>query len=175
MRRLQPSQVVWRPCSYVMHIVRTRAFNPTGPRHPPNFVVVSLARQTVDAEAGRTPATISVGNLSAIRDFTDVRDVVRAYWQALEKGEPGEVYNIASGTGYKIEEVLNKLLSLSTVEMEVQHDPERMRPSDVPILIGDCTRFKKLTNWLPQIPFEQTLQDIMDYWRERGTIMALRP
>ncbi|MCH8801834.1 MAG: GDP-mannose 4,6-dehydratase [Chloroflexi bacterium] len=151
--------------SHGMAIVRTRAFNHTGPRRPANFVTSSFAKQIVDVETGRTPPVIKVGNLSAIRDFTDVRDMVRAYWLALDKGESGEVYNIASGTGYRIQEVLDMLLDLSHVKVEVKEDPERLRPSDVPVLVGDSTKFRELTGWEPQIPFEQTLEDMLDYWR----------
>ena len=101
------------------------------------------------------------------RDFTDVRDVVEAYWLALEKAVPGEVYNICSENAYSIRELLDTLLSLSKVKIEVRQDPERFVPSDVPIIVGACTKFKILTGWKPKIPFEKTLEDILNYWRGR--------
>jgi GDP-4-dehydro-6-deoxy-D-mannose reductase len=108
-----------------------------------------------------------VGNLDAIRDFTDVRDTVRAYWLAVLKGRPGEVYNIATGTGITIREVLDRLIALANVEVKVETDPERLRPSDVEILIGDSSKFRADTGWEPQISFEQTLRDVLDYWRRQ--------
>ena len=108
-----------------------------------------------------------VGNLDARRDFTDVRDVVRAYWLALEKGEPGEVYNIASGRAWTIREMLDLLLGMSSAKIKVEQDPSRMRPSDVPVLLGDASKFCERTGWAPQIPFEQTMSDLLAYWRER--------
>jgi GDP-4-dehydro-6-deoxy-D-mannose reductase len=108
-----------------------------------------------------------VGNLDAVRDFTDVRDTVRAYWRALEAAEGGEVYNICSGKGYSIREVVEKLVELSGADVQVEVDPERLRPSDVPLLIGDNTKITKQTGWRPEIPFDQTLSDILDYWSER--------
>ena len=110
---------------------------------------------------------LRVGNLEAMRDFTDVRDMVRAYWLALEKCEPGEVYNICTGRGWKIQEMLDVLLSMSKAKIQVKQDPARLRPSDVPVLIGDCSKFEKATGWKPTIPFEQTLRDMLDHWRGR--------
>lgn len=153
--------------SYNMFIVRTRAFNHSGPRRPEQFVDSGFAWQIARIEAGLQEPVVYVGNLEAKRDFTDVRDIVRAYWLALEKGEPGEVYNIASGKAWGIQEVLNMLLSMATVPIEVRIDPARLRPSDVPVLIGDASKFKAKTGWQPQIPYEQTLRDMLDYWRAR--------
>jgi GDP-4-dehydro-6-deoxy-D-mannose reductase len=153
--------------SYGMGIIRTRAFNHTGPRRGSVFVNSDFARQIAMIEKKRMEPVIHVGNLSAIRDFSDVRDVVKGYWLALEKGETGEVYNIASGNGRKIREVLDCLLSLSRVEVKVQEDSEKMRPSDVPILVGDYSKFRKKVGWEPEIPIEETLKDLLDYWRER--------
>jgi GDP-4-dehydro-6-deoxy-D-mannose reductase len=153
--------------SYGLKVVRTRGFNHTGPRRGDVFVCSDFAKQIVSIEYGLQEPVIHVGNLEARRDFTDVRDMVRAYWLALEHCEPGEVYNIASGTAYRIQEVLDKLLSMSRVEIEVRQDPERMRPSDVPILLGDNSKFREATGWRPEIPFDQTLADIMEYWRDR--------
>lgn len=153
--------------SYGLKIVRTRAFNHTGPRRGEVFVTSNFARQIAEIEKARKEPIIHVGNLEAKRDFTDVRDTVKAYWLALEKGEPGEVYNIASGVAVKIKDVLNRLLKLAKVSVEVRQDPARMRPSDVMILQGDSTRFRERTGWQPIIPFDQTLKDLLDYWRER--------
>lgn len=153
--------------SYGLNIVRTRAFNHTGPRRGEVFACSNFARQIVEIEKGLKEPVIRVGNLSARRDFSDVRDVVRAYWLSLERGEPGEVYNISSGRAITIKELLDQLLSLSEIDLEVREDPERMRPSDVEVLVGDCSKFKERTGWEPRIPLETTLKDLLDYWRER--------
>lgn len=153
--------------SYGLNIVRTRAFNHTGPRRAEVFVCSDFGKQIVEVEKGKREPVLWVGNLEARRDFTDVRDTVRGYWLSLEKCQPGEVYNISSGKSYTIKEVLDLLLSMSSVKIEVKQEPRRLRPSDVPILIGDPTKFKKATGWEPTIPFEQTLHDILEFWRER--------
>jgi len=155
--------------SYGLHIVRTRTFNHTGPRRGHVFATSNFALQVAEAEAGLREPVLRVGNLSARRDFTDVRDVVRAYRLALEKGEPGEVYNIASGRSYAIREVVEILLGLAKVPIKVEQDPERLRPSDVPVLLGDNRKFSRQTGWEPLIPFERTLEDLLNYWRERVT------
>jgi GDP-4-dehydro-6-deoxy-D-mannose reductase len=153
--------------SYDMFIVRTRGFNHTGPRRGDVFVVSNFSKQIAEAEAGKRDPVIHVGNLEAKRDFTDVRDTVRAYWLSLEKGEPGEVYNIASNSTHTIQSMLDKLIEMSTIDIKIKQDPERMRPSDVMILYGDNSKFKKQTGWEPKIPFEKTLEDTLNYWRER--------
>ncbi|MEE9240295.1 MAG: GDP-mannose 4,6-dehydratase [bacterium] len=153
--------------SFGMKLVRTRAFNHTGPRRGDVFVCSNFAKQIVEAEKGKREPIIRVGNLEAQRDFTDVRDMVKAYWLSLKHCEPGEVYNISSGTTRKISGVLNMLLSWSKTEIEIEEDPERLRPSDVPILLGDFSKFRQATGWKTEISFEQTLQDILEYWRER--------
>jgi GDP-4-dehydro-6-deoxy-D-mannose reductase len=151
--------------SYKMPIVRTRGFNHTGPRRHPVFVVSDFAKQIADIEGGRKDPVINVGNLEASRDFTDVRDMVVAYFLALEKGKPGEVYNICSEKSWTIQTILDMLLSLSDAKIEIKQDPSRLRPSDVPRLLGDCSKFKKDTGWKPTIPFETTLNDMLAYWR----------
>jgi GDP-4-dehydro-6-deoxy-D-mannose reductase len=153
--------------SYGMFIVRTRGFNHTGPRRGENFVSSNFAKQIALIEKGKQKPVIQVGNLNAIRDFTDVRDMIRGYWLALQKGKTGEVYNIATGKGITIEKVLQILLSFTDKKISVKKDPCRLRPSDVQILIGDSSKFKKQTGWKPQIPLEKTLSDLLDYWRER--------
>ncbi len=153
--------------SYQLHLVRTRGFNHTGPRRGEVFVTSNFARQIAEIEKGRREPVVWVGNLDAVRDFTDVRDMVRAYWLALGDGAAGEVYNICSGRGYTARNVLEGLLDLAQVNAEIREDPARFRPSDVSLLIGDCGRFQRLTGWEPTIPFEVTLKDILEYWRQR--------
>lgn len=153
--------------SYGVHTVRTRGFNHTGPRRGDVFVSSNFSRQIAMVEKGKQEPVLRVGNLEARRDFTDVRDMIRGYWVALEKGEPGEVYNIGSGTDVTIRHMLDILLGFSEIEIEVRQDPERMRPSDVEVLRADNTKFCGLTGWKPEIPLEKTLEDLLDYWRER--------
>lgn len=153
--------------SYGLKIIRTRAFNHTGPRRGEVFVTSNFCKQVAMIEKGKQEPVLEVGNLEARRDFTDVRDMVHGYWLALEKGEPGEVYNLGSGKDITIQKLLDMLLELTPVEIEVRQDPERMRPSDVMILLADITKFSELTGWKPEIPFDKTLEDTLDYWRER--------
>lgn len=153
--------------SYGLNVVRTRAFNHTGPRRGEVFVTSNFARQIAEIELKMREPVIYVGNLDAVRDFTDVRDTVKAYWLSLEKCKPGEVYNISSGKGYKIKEILDILLSFSSVQVEVKEDLCRLRPSDVPILVGDCSKFAEATGWSPEIPIEKTLKDLLEYWKTR--------
>jgi GDP-4-dehydro-6-deoxy-D-mannose reductase len=153
--------------SWKVDSVRTRGFNHEGPRRGPVFVASDFAKQIADIEKGRKPAVLYVGNLNAKRDFTDVRDTVRAYWLALEKCEPGEVYNICSGRAWAVEETLGLLLGMTKSKIEVKQDPARLRPSDVPVLLGDNSKFVQATGWRPVIPFERTLRDMLDYWRAR--------
>lgn len=153
--------------SYGMKIIRTRGFNHTGPRRGEVFVTSSFAKQIAEIEKGKRKPVIEVGNLEAKRDWTDVRDIVHGYLLAVEKGEPGEVYNICSGKAWQISEMLNLLLGKSKVKVKIKQVPERMRPSDVPILIGDCSKFRRKTGWKPKIPFEKTMDDLLNYWRER--------
>ncbi len=153
--------------SYELKTIRTRGFNHTGPRRGDVFVSSNFAKQIASIEAGLQEPVIRVGNLDAVRDFTDVRDMVRAYWLAAVKGRPGEVYNIASGKGITIRELLDHLVELSKVEVEIEVDAQRMRPSDVEVLVGDYSKFHADTGWEPTIPLEQTLQDLLDYWRQK--------
>jgi GDP-4-dehydro-6-deoxy-D-mannose reductase len=153
--------------SYAVRAIRTRGFNHTGPRRGDVFVTSSFAKQIAEIEKKKRPPVIHVGNLEAKRDFTDVRDMARAYWLSLEKGVEGEVYNIGSGQAYSMQEVLDLLMSLSRSKMEVKVDPARLRPSDVPVLLSDSSKFRALTGWRPMIPFKQTILDLLNYWRER--------
>ncbi len=152
--------------SFGFKVVRTRAFNHDGPRRGEVFVSSNFAKQLIEVEKRKKPAVLHVGNLEARRDFTDVRDVVRGYWLATERCEAGEVYNICSGKAYSIQEVLDRLIELSGVQVKVETDPSRLRPSDVPVLLGDYTKFKKATGWEPEIPYDKTLADMLEYWRE---------
>lgn len=152
--------------SYDMRIIRTRGFNHTGPRRGEVFAESNFAKQIAEIEKGIREPVVYVGNLEAQRDYTDVRDMVRAYLLAAEKCKSGEVYNICSGKTWRISKVLDILLSYSKVKVEVRQDPKRMRPSDVEILLGDNTKFVKQTGWKLLVPFEKTLQDLLDYWRE---------
>jgi len=153
--------------SYKVQIIRTRGFNHTGPRRGEVFAESTFAKQIAEIEKGKRKPIIYVGNLDSIRDYTDVRDMVRAYYIAVQKCDSGQEYNICTGEGQKIKDVLDLLLSFSTVKVEVKKDPERMRPSDVQVLIGDNSKFVKKTGWKPEIPFEQTMRDLLNYWREK--------
>lgn len=153
--------------SYNMRIIRTRGFNHTGPRRGDTFAESTFAKQIALIEKGKQEPVIYVGNLEASRDYTDVRDMVRAYLLAVEKCDPGEVYNIATGTSINIADVLKLMLSMSKLKVEIKQDPKRMRPSDVPILIGDNSKFVAKTGWKPEIPFTKTAEDLLNYWRER--------
>jgi len=153
--------------SYGLRTVRTRGFNHTGPRRGEVFICSNFAKQIAEIEKGKRDSVIHVGNLEARRDFSDVRDIVRGYWLCLEKGEEGEVYNIGSGKTYTMQAVLDILLSMSKVNVKVQIDSRRIRPSDVPVLLADSSKFRKLTGWKPEIPLRESLQDLLDYWRER--------
>ena len=133
--------------SFKIPIIRTRGFNHEGPRRGPVFVCSDFAKQIADIEKKRKPPVIRVGNLDARRDFSDVRDVVRAYWLSLEKGEPGEVYNICSGRAWTIREMLDMLLGMTKEKVKIEQDAARMRPSDVPVLLGDASKFRKATGF----------------------------
>ncbi len=148
-----------------LDIVRVRPFNHSGPGQSDRFVLSGFARQVADAESERVEPSILTGNLDAERDFLDVRDVVRAYLLAVERGVSGEAYNISSGAPRRIGDLLDMYLGMATRQLTVRHDPARMRPSDTPIIYGDSTRFRAATGWAPQITIEQTLADTLDYWR----------
>ncbi|HBL28919.1 MAG TPA: GDP-mannose 4,6-dehydratase [Acidobacteria bacterium] len=152
--------------SYGLKAIRTRGFNHTGPRRGHVFVTSNFCSQVAAIELGLQEPVIRVGNLDALRDFTDVRDMVRAYWLAVTKGTPGEVYNIATGHGIVIREMLDRIIAMAKVEVKVEVDPARLRPSDVEILIGDSSKFRADTGWEPRVPFEQTLTDLLNYWRQ---------
>ena len=160
--------------AYGLPVVRVRPFNHTGPGQSSRFVVPAFASQIARIEAGQQEPVVKVGNLEAARDFTDVRDIVRAYHLAVTEGEPGAVYNLASGQAQSIRGLLDQLLSYSEKEIRVERDPDRYRPVDVPVVRGSAEKFRQRTGWEPHIPFEQTLRDTLDYWRERVSDRASR-
>ena len=147
--------------------MRTRAFNHEGPRRGDVFVTSNFAKQIAEIEVGKRKPVLEVGSLTARRDWHDVRDTVKAYWLAAFEGEPGDVYNIGRGQALSIREMLDILLGLAKVDVEVRQAPERMRPSDVELLLCDPTKFHRRTGWQATIPLEQTLRDTLEYWRER--------
>lgn len=154
--------------AYGLPIIRARPFNHIGPGQDPRFVVPSLARQIAWIEAGLQEPVLWVGNLEAQRDFTDVRDVARAYRLLLERGEPGEVYNIGSGRPRPIREVLELLLAMAQVNVRVEVDPQRIRPVEIPVSAADTTRIRERLGWEPRIPMEQSLRDVLEEWRARA-------
>ncbi|MBI4011872.1 MAG: GDP-mannose 4,6-dehydratase [Candidatus Rokubacteria bacterium] len=149
-------------------IVIVRAFNHVGPRQGPGFVWSDIARQVAAIEQGLRPPVLEVGTLTTRRDFTDVRDMVRAYWLCLERAAPGEVYNAASGRAVAIREVVDGFVALAGCPIEVRVAPERVRPIDLPLLLGDASRLRALTGWNPRIPGEQSLADVLSDWRQRA-------
>ena len=157
-------QIYWS--NHGLHTIRTRSFNHIGSGQSTVFVIPNFARQIAKIEKGLQEPVLKVGNIQVQRDFTDVRDVVRAYRLIMEMGHPGEVYNVCSNRSYPISELLQMMLSMSMCSIDVREDPERMRPSDNPILLGDYTKLNKHTGWKPEIPLAKTLEDLLNYWRE---------
>jgi GDP-4-dehydro-6-deoxy-D-mannose reductase len=154
--------------SYGLDVVRARAFNHSGPRRGEAFATSNFAKQIAEIEAGIREPVVSVGDLKPTRDFSDVRDVVKGYWDLLERGTAGEVYNLCSGVDWSIEKMLNFLIAQSAVpHVEVRVDPARLRPSDVLVLRGSREKIENAVGWRPQIPLERTLADLLDYWRQR--------
>ncbi|MEK7278095.1 MAG: GDP-mannose 4,6-dehydratase, partial [Chloroflexota bacterium] len=152
--------------SHHLPVVRVRPFHHIGPRQNRQFVTPDFAHQIISIERGERPPVVRVGNLQAERDFTDVRDIVRGYAAALEHGQPGEVYNVASGLARSVRSILDGLLAQADRPMAVEVDPTRMRPSDTPRQQGDASKLRAATGWQPVIPFEQSLKDVLDYERQ---------
>jgi GDP-4-dehydro-6-deoxy-D-mannose reductase len=152
--------------SHGIDVIRARAFNHVGARQSPSFVVAAFARQIAEAEEGLGEAVVRVGNLEAARDFTDVEDVVRAYALLMERGRSGEAYNVGSGRSRTVGSVLEKLLEMSEVEVEVEQDVCRMRPTDVAEVYGDTRKLREETGWEPRVAFEESLRRVLVYWRE---------
>jgi len=153
--------------SYDLPVVMVRPFNHIGPRQRLGFVAADFACQIAQAEAGLRPPVVEVGNLDVARDFSDVRDVARAYYLAVTQGEPGQVYNIGSERSHTVRELLQRLIDLSGLSVEIREDPARRRKVDVPMIVSDCRKFRQRTGWQTTIPFEQTLRDILNDWRAR--------
>ncbi|HWC02589.1 MAG TPA: GDP-mannose 4,6-dehydratase [Methylomirabilota bacterium] len=148
-------------------LVIVRAFNHVGPRQGLGFVWSDVARQVAEIEKGSGPAVLEVGTTTTRRDFTDVRDMVRAYWLLLARAQPGRTYNAASGKATAIREVIDGFLARAARPIEVRQVPERVRPIDIPLLVGDASRLRTVTGWAPEIPLRQSLDDVLDDWRHR--------
>jgi GDP-4-dehydro-6-deoxy-D-mannose reductase len=146
-------------------VIVARAFNHTGPRQSVAFATPSMARQVALIARGTIEPVLRVGNLASTRDITDVRDVVRAYECLMARGMPGTIYNVASGVGRTMQSVLDGLIALTRVPIRLEQDPEKLRPHDIPAMVGDARRLYAVTGWQPSIPFERTLQDTLDFWR----------
>ena len=153
--------------AYGMDVMMVRAFNHVGPNQSPIFVVADFCKQTAEIEAGLKEPVIKVGNLSARRDFSDVRDVVRAYVELMEKGKAGETYNVGSGNAVEIRKILDMILCRSKKEIRVEVEPSRMRPVDVPVIEADISKLKTCTGWEQKITLEETIQDTLEYWRQK--------
>ncbi len=151
--------------AYDMELMMVRAFNHIGPGQAPMFVVSDFCKQVAEIEKELREPVMMVGNLAAKRDFTDVRDVVKAYVGLIAAGQSGETYNVGSGNAQEIRQILDLIISKSTAKIKVEIDPNKLRPVDVPIIEADITKLNQLTGWLPQIPIEQTIQETLDYWR----------
>ncbi len=152
--------------AYDMELMLIRAFNHVGPKQSPIFVMSDFCKQVADIEKGKKEPVMYVGNLAAKRDFTDVRDVVRAYGLLALKGRAGETYNVGSGNAIEIRKMLDMIIGMSTKNIEVRVDPNKIRPVDVPVIEADISKIKSETGWEPRIPLGQTIKEILDYWRE---------
>lgn len=151
--------------AYQMDLLMVRAFNHIGPRQAPLFVVSDFCKQVAEIEKGLRESIIRVGNLSAKRDFTDVRDVVRAYSLLMEYGKAGEIYNVGSGNAVLIEDILKLILSCSTANIKVEIDESKLRPVDVPIIEADITKLQECCGWDRDYTLKQTIEDTLNYWR----------
>lgn len=152
--------------AYQMDVMMVRAFNHIGPNQAPIFVVADFCKQVAEMEAGMREPVMQVGNLSAKRDFTDVRDVVRAYGLLVQYGKAGETYNVGSGQAIAIEQILQMIVSKSALDIQIEIDPEKLRPVDVPIIEADTQKLVQMTGWKQEISLEQTIQETLDYWRK---------
>ena len=151
--------------AYKMNLIMVRAFNHIGPNQAPLFVASDFCKQIAEIEAGLREPVLHVGNLSALRDFTDVRDVVRAYGLLIQKGKAGETYNIGSGHAISIQLLLDMILSFATTSIKVELDPARLRPSDIPVIEADIKKLQDTIAWQPEIELKQTLLETLNYWR----------
>jgi GDP-4-dehydro-6-deoxy-D-mannose reductase len=160
--------------SHKVATILVRPFNHIGPRQSTGFVAADFASQIAEIEAGLQPPDVKVGTLDVSRDLTDVRDVVRGYYLALTRGEPGEVYNLGSEREHTVRALLETLISLAKLNVRIVSDPERMRSSDVPRIVADCRKLRARTGWRAEIPFEQSLRDLLEYWRQRVSVEAVK-
>jgi GDP-4-dehydro-6-deoxy-D-mannose reductase len=151
-----------------LDVIVTRPFNHTGPRQSAAFMAPTLAKQIALIERGQREPILRVGNTSAVRDLSDVRDVVRAYAALMESGTPGTVYNVASGVGRSVQEVLDALIARANVPVRIEVDPARLRSGDSPRLVGNAARLTAATGWRPEISFDRTMDDLLQYWRNSG-------
>lgn len=151
--------------SYGLRVIRLRPFNHIGPRQDPSFVTAGLAKQLAEIELGLRPPALAIGNLEVERDFCDVADIVRGYRLAVLHGVPGEVYNLGSERATSVGRIVDILLGYTTKEVEVEQEPGRLRPVEVPRVVADCTKFRELTGWQADIALEESLKAILDYWR----------
>ncbi|MCC7352118.1 MAG: GDP-mannose 4,6-dehydratase [Anaerolineae bacterium] len=158
-----------------LYVLLMRPFNHIGPRQRLGFVAADFAHQVAQAEAGLLSPVVAVGNLDVARDFTDVRDIVRAYYLAVVEGEPGQVYNLGSERAHTVRELLQHFIDLTGLRIEVREDAARKRRVDVPMIVSDCHKFRLRTGWQATIPFTQTLRDILDDWRTRVRQEAANP
>lgn len=152
--------------SYGLPVIRVRPFNHTGPRQSPAFVCSDFARQVAEIDLGLRPPTMAVGNLNVRRDFSDVRDIVRGYYLLLERGEPGDVYQLGSGRAVSVEEILRVLLGLCSKPVEVHVDQSRLRRAEAPVVWGDTSKAEKAVGWKRHFTLETTLLDLKQYWEE---------
>ena len=155
--------------SYGLHIVVTRSFNHVGPRQGDRTSIQTFCRQMATIEAGQQEPVITVGNLEPRRDFTHTTDVARALWLLLDRGQPGEVYNLCSGTATRIGDIVEIVREQGRVPVEIRVDPARLRPSDEPLLMGDNSKLRAATGWQPEIGMNQIVAELLDYWRARIT------
>jgi GDP-4-dehydro-6-deoxy-D-mannose reductase len=160
-------EMLARRTNGVLGVAIARSFNHVGPRQDPQFVASGFARRIADIEKGRCEPEIFVGNLDTRRDLTDVRDTVRAYTLILDRGTPGRPYNVCSGRAIAMRHLLDLLLARARVPVRVKVDPSRYRPNDTPLLVGDPSRVHNELGWTAEIPLEQTLDDLLEYWRAR--------
>ncbi|MDW8352158.1 MAG: GDP-mannose 4,6-dehydratase [Anaerolineae bacterium] len=154
-------------CSHGYDVVIARPFNHLGPGQDTRFVASDFARQIVEIEMGKREPVMHLGNMQAQRDFTDVRDIARAYLSLLQRADGGCAYNVCSGKPRSIQSLLDTMLGMTTVQVEQRSDPSRFRIADTPVSYGDPARIREATGWQPHIPFEQTIADILNYWRDQ--------
>ena len=160
--------------TYGLRVIRTRTFSHTGPGQRPTFALAGFADQLAQIDAGLKPPEVKTGNLTPVREYGDVRDVARAYIALLEQGEPGEAYNVCSGVGYPMRELLDRLIQISGVRATVVSDPARLRARDADHLVGDPSKIRARTGWAPAISIDRTLLDLYRDARERVRLASGR-